>query len=68
MDWHLAALTLLGILLVAHRRISGFLVQALASIGWLLYGIDTDQSGIASLNCALLLANVYAFITWRRAA
>ena len=64
LDWSAFAVTLLGVWLLSEYKRSGFIVNGLGSLLWVLVGLHTGLDGLLVLNIILLILYFKGYLKW----
>ena len=64
MDWIAAILCAIGVVLVAHKCIWGWLVGTISNILWLWVGIENNLGGLAAIEVFLIGCNLFGWWKW----
>jgi len=65
-EWIAVPLSILGNILVARKRIEGFVIWIISNIFWVYVGVKSKLWGMAALFIAYSLINLYAILFWKR--
>lgn len=65
-SWFLGSLTCIGMFLIGRKKLSGWFIGILAGVGWIIYGIVTNQGGIVLESVVVGLIQIYALFQWRK--
>jgi len=61
-----AICSVLGILLLAHKKKSGFIIFFIVEACMFYIGLETKQYGILSMSVTYFFSNIYAYYCWSK--
>lgn len=64
LDWSAFAVTLIGVWLLSEYKRSGFIVNGLGSLLWILVGLHTGLEGLLVLNIILFILYLKGYLKW----
>ena len=64
--WPLAVLSLVAVVVTGRKSWIGWVLQAVAASGWSVYGVVTDQPGLAAVNAFYVGLTAWNAVKWRR--
>lgn len=57
-----------GILLLARKRVSGWVFRFIGEVGWMLLGVALGMSSVVIWGIIFTVMDLYGFWSWRKSA